>query len=91
MRLFWYGNIAVASEEETQKRGVVVLIINIGQRSRNDAFAAWKISPLSSALPVRHVGVHFCYDKSFMTPMVATTMYMVGKYVRARFRSHCGK
>lgn len=80
-----------AEDEESQKRGIVAIIINWGPRRGGfDPYAAWKVPHLSTTLPLRINAVHYVYQSSMVVPIIATTMFMAGQFVRARFRQHSG-
>jgi hypothetical protein len=85
--------LAAAEDEETQKRGVVFVLYNVGQQSdplssynRKSAFqipalATWSVPLLVSA-------IHVCYSGSAFGPFLALAAMMCEKRSRSRIRIH---
>lgn len=78
-------------DEETQKKGIVLLGYNMGAKSVVDRPAVWAIEKLRKALPMRVVGMHYCYDSFKMRPMMSLAMLVMGATSRVRFRAHYGE
>jgi hypothetical protein len=91
MRSIFCAAIAVAEDEETQKKGVVLILINAGPNKISDPYASWKVSRVMPSLCVRFVGIHYCYDSVVISKMFSLTMMMAGKESRLRFRTHFGE
>jgi hypothetical protein len=56
-----------------------------------DRPAVWAIEKLRKALPMRVVGMHYCYDSFKMRPMMSLAMLVMGATSRVRFRAHYGE
>ena len=91
MRAIFYGAITAAEDEETQKKGVVLVLMNAGPNKISDPYASWQVSRVMPSLCVRFVGVHYCYDSVVISKMFSITMMMAGKESRLRFRTHFGE
>jgi hypothetical protein len=79
---------------ETQKKGMVVVFWALGPRD--------KVEPLSfqhlmkqiktmGSLPLRIAALHFCYDRWYTTPLLATLKVGFDMFTRLRIRSHYGE
>lgn len=81
-----------AEDEDTQKRGIVVIYYAIAQKGcegKNN-------SPLQflralEDLPARVVATHFCYDSESMQPVLNLMSNNMDKRMLGRFRSHHGE
>jgi hypothetical protein len=76
---------------ETQKRGIVGLAYNVGPASRSDRHAVFKNGKLCAALPLRFVAMHYCYDDPRMKTLLNVAMFVFGRHIRMRCRTHCGQ
>jgi hypothetical protein len=85
--------MAASQDEETQKKGIVGVVVNMGENRRGslDLEAAKKVPVLASAIPVRFACVHFCVDNSLAANALAMFAVLVGSRERVRFRTHMGK
>jgi hypothetical protein len=90
-RAFFYMVMTALEDEETQKLGIVLLGYNMGAKSVVDRPAVWAIQKLRKALPMRVVGMHYCYDSFKMRPMMTLAMLVMGATSRVRFRAHYGE
>jgi Na+/H+ antiporter NhaC len=84
--------MAAGEEEETQKKGMVAIIVNIGKnRAVNFAHSSRRITAMTSWLPCRLSALHFCVDDTASSAVAAVAMLMLGSRVRARVRKHEGE
>ena len=86
-----YTSMALAEDVNCQKKGLVIVLFNLGERRIPvDLQAGIKIPPLLSTLPIKTVALHHCFDDPRTLPLVSLIMYMVGSRTRVRCRSHSG-
>jgi hypothetical protein len=78
-------------DSDTQKSGIVLVGYNMGEMRLVDRPAVWAIQRLRKVLPMRVVGMHYCYDDFKMRPMMSIAMLVMGATGRVRFRAHYGK
>ncbi|CAJ1947157.1 unnamed protein product [Cylindrotheca closterium] len=81
-----------AKDEETQKRGVVVVYYALAQRAydgRNNRPV--QLLKAFESLPARVVATHFCYDNSAMKPLLNLLSNHMETKMLCRFRSHYGQ
>eukprot|EP00980_Cylindrotheca_fusiformis_P030607 scaffold25091_cov147-Cylindrotheca_fusiformis.AAC.7 len=91
VRSFVYIAMVALEDEETQKNGVVMIGLNTGKDRVMNREAAWAVHKMARVLPMRVVGIHFCYDALMLLPMVSLAMLVMGATRRVRFRAHYGK
>jgi hypothetical protein len=88
MRTLYYLLMAANEDEETQKKGMVAVLVNIGKNRVVNFVPSGKLPALTRSLPNRWAALHFCVDDIASSALVAITMLMVGSRARARFRKH---
>jgi hypothetical protein len=96
MRTLYYMLMTASEEEETQKKGMVAIVLNIGKHREPPNSAptrsSRKIAELLSFLPCRFCALHFCVDDpAASTQWISMVMVVLGSSVRARFRIHQGE
>ena len=82
-----------AESVETQRKGMVVVTWGIGNKSSRRTMSAstyWNVSAVQRSLPVKVVGLHFCYDSIILRPIVSTMQLGCDFFTGVRFRSHYG-
>jgi hypothetical protein len=89
--LFWYLTMAALEDEETQKRGFVIISYTIGTTRALDRRSSYKIARLSWILPMRTAGVHGCTDDPRQSTMMNFAVMLIGTNMRVRTRIHFGK
>jgi hypothetical protein len=92
MRALYYILMAASKDEETQKRGMVGILVNIG-KNRVVTFGpiARKLPSLTRSLPFRWAAFHFCVNDAAFFARVAIDMVMrCASHLRARFKKHEG-
>jgi hypothetical protein len=80
-------------DEETQKRGMVVVVMRAGQNMGigNFNFPLWRVRKLRSGLPLRLAGMHLCNDdEDAFATWTSLMLAALESHTRARFRSHRG-
>jgi hypothetical protein len=78
-------------DEETQKKGVVMIVFNVGKGAKNEKIKILRgVRKVREGIPKKVVGTHFCYDNRFLRPFVAGVQLFLDKEARRRFRSHYG-
>ena len=91
--------MAAVNDEESQRKGVVVVAYNfgstitLGTNTSNKKFVAqriWYNAQTMSCLPFRIVSFHVCYDNALFGNSIALVMTLVGTKDRIRFRTHFG-
>lgn len=91
VRAFFYLVMVALEDPETQRNGIVMVGLNTGKDRNMNRSAAWAVQKLARLLPMRLVGIHFCYDDFMMLPMMSLAMLVMGASRRVRFRAHYGK
>jgi hypothetical protein len=87
----WYVlTTTLQDDEETQKKGVIMLVDSTGIKSFWDLGFIKKMHKTREGIPKRVVGGHFCYGDASLRPFVAGVRLFLGKGDRARFRPHFG-
>jgi len=90
--LFYFLMTAAATDEETQKRGTVFILLNMGPRAvAFDFISASKIPPMLGWLPVKLGGLHICYDNPNISLLLSAFLLAVGSFARVRCRGHLGR
>ena len=78
---------------DAQKEGIVRLFYNLDTPAKmtehNEVIQ--KGSTLARSLPIRFVGIHFCYNSEYMIPMLSAVQLAVGVEGRSRLRDHYGE
>ena len=75
---------------ETQKLGLVLVGYNMGEKRVVDRMAVYAIQKVRKVLPMRVMGMHYCYDDFKLRPMMTLAMLVMGATGRVRFRAHYG-
>lgn len=94
LRICWYLLLTAAEDEETQKRGVVMVLYDVGQQSVHQGSSynrksALKIPALVTwSVPCPVTAIHVCYSKSAFAPFLALAAMMCEKHSRSRLRIH---
>jgi hypothetical protein len=84
--------MAASEDEETQKKGMVAVVISDSRNRSLNLETAMRVPALSEGLPTRWTGVHFCVDKNHVTSKVVSVFtVLAGSRMRGRFRKHVGE
>ena len=91
LRHIFYGSMISMWDEETQKKGIVILVYMLGETTvKFDPHGAWHISALSRCLPPRISSIHVCVNDSRLSPLIGLGLMASGSYSRLRYRYHHG-
>ena len=94
MRRIYYNAMINAESVETQRKGIVVILWwGVGTVSSKRTFSAktfWQCSAVQRAMPVKVMGMHFCYDNIILKPIMSTIQLGCDFFTGVRFRSHYG-
>ena len=91
MRAVWYMYNSMVDDVEVQRRGFVLVIYLIDYpKFSQDRAGTWKMTKLIAALPVRAVGVHFCYNNPILKALSDLAMLVGGQRTRTHMRMHSG-
>ncbi|KAG7370288.1 hypothetical protein IV203_028034 [Nitzschia inconspicua] len=90
MRAFYYMYMTAAHDVETQQKGLVLIGCNVGPRRYVNRKIAWHVHKVRQALPLKTMGIHYCYDDLRMLPMMTIGMLVSSASSRVRFRAHYG-
>jgi len=95
LRKTLYGFALLSEEEETQKKGAVVISYLVGQQltwqqmaQRQKMNREW--GALLSSMPIRIEAMHLCADSIFWRPIFAVFKFAAGMFTRVRVREHMG-
>jgi hypothetical protein len=91
MRLAYYMLMLAFDDEETQIKGIVMLLINCGPRRRGADFEfVLKAPSVIRMLPLRIAAAHIIFDSDTLGPVNAAILQAITKTSRVRFRFHQG-
>ncbi|KAL3925547.1 MAG: hypothetical protein SGARI_005823 [Bacillariaceae sp.] len=90
MRAFFYMIMVAIQDVETQRKGLLMIGVNVGPNRLIDRKLPWNVHKVRQALPVRIMGIHYCYDDVRMMPMLTIGMLVSNAATRVRFRAHYG-
>ena len=91
MKTLIYIVLAAAEDEETQKRGLIGMLYFTNALPLIQKLHQRRGPRLFDWLPIKLVGVHFCYDDARFRILQALLLLMMGKERRVRVRMHEGK
>jgi hypothetical protein len=82
--MLFYLLMQASDDEETQIKGIVLLLFNMGPNPvEMDWEVGWKVPPLLTKLPVRVVAGHLCCDNYILRPFIS-----VIRHVSSRLSNH---
>jgi len=90
----WYLALSmVEQDEEVQKQGLVEVFFANGALKQQTNITKHLKEGLSGllCLPIRFVGIHFCYDDVMFQPILQLAQLVFGASNRLRFRAHQGR
>lgn len=104
-RVFYTAMIAVSSNPDTQKRGLVAVLYFFGGSNNGSSTtnadqptpssrsfdAIWKMPRVLASLPLHLAAMHICYDSIYWSPKQAIIKLALGTFTRIRLRTHYGK
>jgi hypothetical protein len=92
VKVFFFFLLKVAEDEETQKRGTVLMAYFVGQFSLPfDPELHIKSRAMLASTPLRVCAVHFCVGNSILRTFAAALTLTLGEKDRKRLRVHDGK
>ena len=85
--------MVASQDEETQKKGMVGVVVNMGENRRRSLQieASKQIPGLALAIPIRFACVHLCVDNNIAANALAMFTILLDSRERVRFRNHMGK
>eukprot|EP00980_Cylindrotheca_fusiformis_P019586 scaffold6795_cov110-Cylindrotheca_fusiformis.AAC.3 len=94
-KAFWYLMSTLCDDEETQKKGVVVVANVVGLSDRHEKChlaLLWRLNAVDQALPFRLGCLHYCYNSSSrLSSMLLSRLASVARpRVQVRIRTHNG-
>lgn len=90
-RCMMYTMMKILQEEETQKKGLVVVVHNTGKIVFREEFQLMRqVNRTRYAIPDKLVGGHYCYSDPILRPFIAGMKLLMQKDERTRFRTHFG-
>lgn len=91
VRPFWYLNMVLLQDDETQKSGIVFVVHNAGSlRSIENVNSIRYGMGVRQGIPHRIMCVHYCFDDQALRPFLSGMRMLAGKRIRSRFRPHFG-
>mmetsp|Transcript_32965 Transcript_32965/g.79745 ORF Transcript_32965/g.79745 Transcript_32965/m.79745 type:complete len:428 (+) Transcript_32965:53-1336(+) len=93
LRAHWYMIMSVVeSDPDAQKEGIVRVFYNTDSHAHTTSHIEFiqKGSIFSRALPVKNMGLHFCYNRDSLVTMLSAVQLAVGVEGRSRLRDHFG-
>jgi hypothetical protein len=83
--------MAASEDEEVQKRGMVGVIIAIGNKQPFNLKDARSVTDMARSVPNYWPSTHFCVENRAMANALALWMGLMRKQERVRHRRHVGK
>jgi hypothetical protein len=83
--------MAALEDEETQKRGFVIIPYIVGTTHAFNRRNSYKIARLSWILPMRAAGLHGCTDDPRQRTLMNFAVMIIGTNMRVRTRIHFGE
>jgi hypothetical protein len=87
----WYAyHHSMVEDIDVQKRGIV-WVIYLVQSGHADPQAAWKVPKLMTAMPVRKVAIHVCFDLPKFRALTYFAMLVSGQRGKTHVWLHFGE
>jgi len=84
-------NLKAIEDEETQRRGLVVVVYNIGEDQKGPDSIWQKEGPdLENWLPLKVAAIHICIDNPLINMIARVALLSAGESVRSRYKFHGG-
>lgn len=87
-RSVWYLTMASLRDEETQRKGCVLIVFNYNSHKNPMSYFLGSFE-LETAIPRRLVGGHLCYKDESLRPYISGFQMFVSEHDRLRVREHC--
>ena len=92
MMAYIYVVLSALEDEETQRRGFVVVLYHLGNLKSDLDPDVLREGPISNQwLPLRFSGIHMCLDNPMMRVIARIILVAAGSDFRSRFRIHEGE
>ncbi|CAJ1959887.1 unnamed protein product [Cylindrotheca closterium] len=92
-QIFFYMMLSLADDEETQRKGVVLINYSLDARPRNMQLRRKILSCNGKSiqcLPIKLLGVHLCHNSPMVQPILSFIARCNGTAVSVRIRPHEG-
>eukprot|EP00934_Nitzschia_sp_Nitz4_P006828 Nitzschia sp. Nitz4//scaffold44_size153857//136976//138509//NITZ4_002747-RA/size153857-augustus-gene-0.29-mRNA-1//-1//CDS//3329552235//6818//frame0 len=90
-RVKWYFLSSNLKDEDTQRLGFVVVMMNTGETACPEDLRTCQVFGLvRSGLPRKMVALHYCFDNEALKPFVAGIQMALDVETRKHFRPHFG-
>lgn len=88
----WYIFMCALKDEETQRKGVVILAEKYGSRSHRSEKLRdlQRIRAVQVGIPTRWLGAHLCFSNPVLWPIVTGLKLFAITFNHSRFRTHFG-
>jgi hypothetical protein len=85
-RAMWYTMVTTTKEEETQQKGWVMVVYNIGKQGGTARLLVVKQShSMRWSIPHRLLGLHYCYEDKSVRLYVSTIRFLMDKHAKIHF------
>ena len=85
-------NLKAIEDEETQRRGLMVVVYNIGEDQKGPDSIWQKEGPdLENWLPLKIAAIHICIDNPLINMLARVFLLSAGESVRSRYKFHGGE
>ena len=89
-RVFYYLLASIAQDEESQKRGITMICLNIRPTQKIDKSRALQYAYLTKVVPLRVGGIHICVNQPFQRFLASIITLLMGISLSLRTRTHYG-
>ncbi|KAG7338204.1 hypothetical protein IV203_025116 [Nitzschia inconspicua] len=92
LRRQFYLAQMMAEDEETQRKGMIIVYVANHSRVQLDTTYAWKAAGAARSQPIRVEAFHFCLDsaKSGWKTVFDTFKMAMHPFLKVRVKTHCG-
>eukprot|EP00980_Cylindrotheca_fusiformis_P029779 scaffold23836_cov137-Cylindrotheca_fusiformis.AAC.1 len=90
-KAFWYLISTLSEDEETQKKGTVIVSYSMGMSDHTDQThrkLIWSTGVVGQSLTLRLACLHYCYN--FSSPLLPAIAFAAKSMARVRLRIHKG-
>ena len=90
VRSVWYLIMSALEDEETQKKGFVMIGYSHNKQGGIDRRVTWETASLTWTLPMKLMAIHGCCDNPNQKLILQLATLLIGEHNRYRYRIHCG-
>jgi hypothetical protein len=87
--------MAALEDEECQLKGMILLSYIVDMSEAKTKYTELLMTQGQHSmiidLPFRMARLHFCYNDARLRPILNLVQFVMGRYIRLRFRTHFGK